>query len=813
MIEKPSKISSLLLVTTFCAFIMFAVVCEANPPSQDKSPVDIKKQEPDKGTCFFISPVGCDENPGTKDKPFATLEAARDAVRKLKKSEAYLANGINIYLRGGIYERQKTFELGPDDSGTAKAPVVYQSYPGETAQLVGGKIISASGFKPANRAFVDRLAEESAKRHVLELDLKVQGLADYGSLKEQHVVDFGSSTAYMPAPMELFIDGQAMTLARWPNLDPVRPPHSFIQTGRMLFTEDAQKKQKLCQGIQFKGVKSLNEDGDDVGIDPLLASDRLNRWKSLDEIPDGYMAGGLMRGYAHTTRRIASIDTEKGIVSFATPVPFYAGYKHETISNFYFRNIPQEIDQPGEYYIDRQKGMLYLYPPSAFSPKSQVAVSLMEDVLVAVEGASHTRLEGLILECTRTTAVFIAGGEDNVVAGCTIRNTGLLGVQIGMGYDAKSRKLLPRLPGSLRHALCTGMEQLAVTDLQTWGHPRGGTALDVQGGRANGVTGCRIYDTGAGGVILGGGDRKTLTPAGNFVQDSELFRTDRLTMFYAEAVLVHGVGNRVTGNYLHDSQGGILYIHGNDHIVEFNEITRAIQTSRDCGAVEIRQNPSQLGNRIVHNYFHDIGRPGFNPPINCIYLDNNASGVEISGNVFARIHIRTVAPFRKLVISANGGHTHVVANNLFLDTSGALLEDGQELAEARRNFTARRFMLESDVDVTKEPYCSRYPEFAKLYQGVMAGDESTKLFNRAYNNVLLGNGTNLGPSRYPQENYRHDNLVIQPGENIGFVDEAAGDYTLRPDSMVLSRLPDFKPIPFDKMRQAQKWKTQAAKAP
>jgi hypothetical protein len=146
MIEKPSGISSLLLITTFCAVIMFAAVCEANPPPQDKSHLDIKKQEPEKGACFFISPAGRDENAGTKDKPFATLEAARDAVRKLKKSGAYPANGINIYLRGGIYERQKTFELGPDDSGTAKAPVVYQSYPGETVQMVGGKIISASAW-------------------------------------------------------------------------------------------------------------------------------------------------------------------------------------------------------------------------------------------------------------------------------------------------------------------------------------------------------------------------------------------------------------------------------------------------------------------------------------------------------------------------------------------------------------------------------------------------------------------------------------------------------------------------------------------
>jgi hypothetical protein len=754
---------------------------------------------------FFVALDGKDENSGTLEKPFATLERARDAARQLKP---YPEEGVAVRVRGGIYEREKTFVLGAEDSGLPGAPVVYGAFEGEQVTLLGGKLLPSAAFKPARREFVDQLADESAKRHVLELDLKALGITDYGSLHEQHVVDFGSPSAYIPAPMELFIDGKAMTLARWPNSNPARPLASLVQTGKMLLTDDEKSGQKLCSGLQFKGVKIVNTDGDDMGLDPLLVADRLNRWKNLDFIPEGFLAGGLMRGYAHTTRRLAALDAEAGTVRFATPVLFHSKYEHPTVGNFFFRNIPQEIDQPGEYYIDRQNGVLFLYPPVGFSAESQVAVSMLEDVLVAIEGASHTRLEGLTLEGTRSTAVFIADGDDNIALNCVIRNIGLLGVQIGMGYDAKAQKLIPRVPGSLRHALCTGMERLALTDLETWGHPRSGTALEVRAGHDNGVVGCRIYDTGAGGVIVGGGDRKSLTSANNFVRDCEIFRTDRLNMFYAEAVLVHGVGNRVTGNYLHDSQGGILYIHGNDHLIEFNEITRAIQTSRDCGAVEIRQNPSQLGNRIAHNYFHDLGRPGFNPPINCIYLDNSASGVEITGNVFARIATRSVAPFRRVVIFVNCGYAHTVTNNLFLDNTGVLLEDGEELAAARRTYTARRFMMETDVDVMQEPYLSRYPEFAKIYSGIMAGDEGTKLHSRVFNNVLIGNGSDFGPGRYPEDNHRRDNLCIEPGENPGFLDEASGDYTFRPDSMVFKRLPTFQAIPFDKMRQAQKWREQ-----
>ena len=55
---------------------------------------------------LFVSPQGSDANSGTKDRPFKTLEAARDAVRKTKHSKE-----IVVWLRAGVHEREKTGEL------------------------------------------------------------------------------------------------------------------------------------------------------------------------------------------------------------------------------------------------------------------------------------------------------------------------------------------------------------------------------------------------------------------------------------------------------------------------------------------------------------------------------------------------------------------------------------------------------------------------------------------------------------------------------------------------------------------------------
>lgn len=71
---------------------------------------------------YFVAPEGSDANPGTREKPFATLEKARDAIRALK-AKGTLAGPICVRLMPGEYRVQKTFELSAADSGTEAAPV------------------------------------------------------------------------------------------------------------------------------------------------------------------------------------------------------------------------------------------------------------------------------------------------------------------------------------------------------------------------------------------------------------------------------------------------------------------------------------------------------------------------------------------------------------------------------------------------------------------------------------------------------------------------------------------------------------------
>src|SRR5207249_755907 len=63
------------------------------------------------GAEIAVSPTGSDTAPGTLAKPFATFERARDAVRQIIAAGSP-PRGVVVWIRGGIYERSATLELG-----------------------------------------------------------------------------------------------------------------------------------------------------------------------------------------------------------------------------------------------------------------------------------------------------------------------------------------------------------------------------------------------------------------------------------------------------------------------------------------------------------------------------------------------------------------------------------------------------------------------------------------------------------------------------------------------------------------------------
>jgi hypothetical protein len=609
------------------------------------------------GVEFHVSPVGSDTNPGTAERPLATLEAVRDAVRRLKAGSGLPPGGVTIWLHGGDYVRSNALELTAADSGILEAPVFWRARPGEIARLLGGRRLPLAGlwddsstaaaraepepsaagsvipgvWRPVSDPAVRARLAETARDRVRQFDLRAAGHTEFGEMNSR---GFGRPTA--PAHCELFFNGRPMTPARWPNEGEFARIAGFPEAGAR-DDEHGGKIGKLENGFHYEG-------------------DRPRRWQDLADL---WVHGYWAWDWANSYERVASLDRERRLVKTAPPHGLYGFRKGQ---RFYFLNVLEELDQPGEWYLDRRAGVLYFWPPdveaeqSPKAPRSaELLLSLLAQPLVRLTDAAHVSFQGLVFEATRGNALEIHGGASNRVLACVLRNVG------------------------------------------NW-------AVVIRGGTGHGVAGCDIFDTGDGGVDLNGGDRQTLTPAGHFVEDCHFARQGRWSKCYVPAVHLVGVGLRAAHNLIHDHPHCAILFGGNDHLIEFNEIHHVALETGDVGAIYTGRDYTYRGNRIRFNFIHHTGGVGMGSM--GVYMDDCVSGTEIFGNLFFRV---------QRAAFLGGGRDHWVVNNVFVDCRPAVELDGRGLDRSPvwRNMVDRT-MRERLRAVPAALYRERYPELKSL---------------------------------------------------------------------------------------------------
>ncbi len=602
---------------------------------------------------FFVAPKGSDANAGTKAKPFASLERAREAVRTRKSSQNAFRETITIWLGGGDYIRTNALELIAADSGTPESSIVWRAYKDEPVRLLGGRTLT--GFTPVSDATARARLNEQARGQVVQLDLHTLGITNFGEMKSR---GFGRPT--VPAHCELFFDHRPMTLARWPD------EGEFAKIAG--YPAAADRK---------------DEHGGKLGELPggfLYAGDRPRRWQDTSDL---WVHGYWVYDWANSYERVASLDVEQRLVKTAPP---FGNYGFRKDQRFYFLNVLEELDQPGEWYLDRKTGVLYFWPPGSAaadvgprtinnesqraraSVAAEILISLLDQPLLKLTDVSQVTFRGLMLEATRGNAVEIRGGAGNRIAGCLIRNVGNSGVVI-------------------------------------------------DGGTGHAVVGCDVSDTGDGGVSLTGGDRQTLTPGGHFVENCHFQRLGRWSKCYVPAVAMTGVGLRASHNLIHDHPHCAILYWGNDHLMEFNEIHHIALETGDVGAIYTGRDYTFRGNQIRHNFIHHTGGVGMGSM--GVYMDDCVSGTEVFGNVFYKVH---------WAMFIGGGRDHRVDNNLFVDCDPAMRADGRGLDPSpvwhgMVDDTMRKRLAEVPLAL----YRQRYPEMKSLdrYYGPPEGPAIT----------------------------------------------------------------------------------------
>ena len=89
---------------------------------------------------FYVSPNGKNNNPGTKNAPFATIEKAKEAVQNI--IAAGVTEDINVFLFGGVYTIEETLVFGLKDSPDKKFKLTYSAVEGEEPIISSGVNIS-----------------------------------------------------------------------------------------------------------------------------------------------------------------------------------------------------------------------------------------------------------------------------------------------------------------------------------------------------------------------------------------------------------------------------------------------------------------------------------------------------------------------------------------------------------------------------------------------------------------------------------------------------------------------------------------------
>ena len=418
---------------------------------------------------IHVSPAGNDSNPGTREAPVATLRAAQQCVRHYK-SIWHQPETITVVIAAGNYELDEPLVFNGLDSGDPDHPVVWQAAPGARVSLCGGVNIPGSAFGRVKDPAIRRRLNPKAASHIVCADLRALGIDSFGE-----IVQYGHSASVPVAPLELFFDGEPMELARYPN-------EGWIRIGEVL---DPGSSPRVGDYSDRPGVFRYTDD-------------RHAAWAGLKDV---WLQGTFNYGFADDNIRVASIDPGKGTVTLASPhlygIASGAAYQH-----YFAYNILEELDRPSEWYLDRESGILYFYPPSDIR-KANIQVSILEDPIVCLEGVEYLRLERLTIECGRGIGVYIERSNHNVIAGCTIRNVGTSGVFMGQGAEQ-----------TFPHITVDDYEGRPVSrrigNLQ--GHIYKYPHWDRKAGMHNGILSCDIYNTGSGAVYLSGGDKVSLTP-------------------------------------------------------------------------------------------------------------------------------------------------------------------------------------------------------------------------------------------------------------------------------------------------------------
>ena len=600
---------------------------------------------------FTVSPTG----------PFRTIADAQAEAR---------VHGGTVLVKAGIY--RESIVLDSRDSGCT-----YRAEPG--AVLTGGISFSAADATRPDAAMLERFSPE-ASAHVRVMDLTEFGLTgkDWGNVYP--IGSYHTASRYddgeLGLNLEVFENDRRMTLARYPN-------EGYLKLDGVL---DMGEVNEFPPQNYWKCNYDLRNPRGGTYIIDKATNERLKNWRDPST---AWAFGYFYWDWADSSTPIRINTANRAIMP-----KYVSNYGCRAGALYYLYNVPEELDAPGESWLDRETGLLYLYPADE---NALIEVSLSTRPLIEAKDADNVTIEGFTLTCTRADGITLSGNN------CVLRN-------------------------------------LLVKNVSENGIRVTGTG--------NTVENCEVTHTGRGGIILTGGDRITLTPGANRALNNYIHDFSEVYQTYQAGISLQGVGNTAAHNEISHSPHMAIGYGGNEHLIEYNFIHDVVTHSSDAGAIYSGYDWCGHGTVIRYNLLKNIGGDGFTP--DGIYWDDGLSGQTAYGNILIDV--------RKYAFLVGGGRDCVVRDNIIIGESihPILYDDrnrdgfvnGGWAHQSCDTPDSPHWVKLRSIPVNSEPWITKYPRLSRLIHDFSQFNDPDFPINPAgsvvENNIIINRDARFG---------------------------------------------------------------------
>lgn len=539
------------------------------------------------GHTFYVSMNGSNQNPGTESEPFRTIQMAAHIMQP----------GDTCYIRSGTYRET----VRPARSGTAEAPIRFVAYPGERPVVSGADILDVSWTIHSGEIYQATTNKEF---------------------------------------IQLFVDGQMMNEARWPNT---------TVDGLVHMTRATCDQGTNANTLVDNALPAGDWQGAYVHITPG------SQWNSLTTQIENYNSGNQFNFVFISSRHWVNDSL-----------------KPKSGNPYWLFGALAGLDIPTECFLDSSADKVYLWCPGKPDPNVHTIEVKQRVYAFDLSGLSHIYVKGL--------RILAAGINMRDSAHCIVDNCHLK-------YPEHTRFVWSWSGGAVKANYLGGHHNEWKNSSIIYSATNG----IYDAGRYNKVTNCIIHDVDymagqhAAITSVGYGGEYTFNTLYNSGrncirhQNASGFRIEHNNMFNA-GLLTHDLG--VTTTYGTDGQGAIIaynYIHDNWTVVgngiyldnlcpNYNVHHNFVW---NCSHSGIRLNTPSKSNEIYNNTILDSCKYAFNYWNNpSITPKPTMVGTKVINNL-------TKAPL-VVVTGANGPERHhngdyaVDANGWPTPSSGAI---------------------------------------------------------------------------------------------------------------------------------------------